>query len=517
MDTRGNASTAADGSGPPARPDRFAAGPVLGVAAAVGALQLALAGRYGFHRDELYFLAAGRHLAWGYVDQPPLTPLLARLSTAAFGDSPTGLRAVAVLLGMATIVLTALAARELGARRAGQALAAAGAAVSALVLAVGHMLSTASFDLFAWTAIGVLLLRLLRTGDRRWWPAVGAATGVALLNKDLVLLPAAAVLPSIAFAGAKSRAVLRGWWLPGGALVALLVAAPNLYWQAAHGWPQLTVASGISGRDGLADRLTFVPMQLVYLSPVLVPVWLAGFRRLRDDERVCWARPLGYAYPLLCALVLLLGGKPYYALPPLLLVLAAGCEPVARRVWAPAPDGTGTRRGRVRLVAVLLVAALVNAVITLPVLPPPRLALVSALYPESAEQVGWPELTAAVAAGWAAVPPEQRGRAVLFATDYGEAGALVRYGSRYGLPSVYSGHMSFHDWGRPPDSATGPVVLVRPKPYPAVERAFTGCRQVAEVDTGRGVANEEQHAPVLLCAGTVAPWSQLWPRLRHFY
>ncbi|GAA2109656.1 glycosyltransferase family 39 protein [Kitasatospora saccharophila] len=494
---------------------RFAVGPVLGVASGFAAVQAALAGRYGFHRDELYFLAAGRHLAWGYVDQPPLTPLLARLSTAAFGAGPAGLRAVAVLLGAATVVLVAFAAKELGARRAGQVLAAAGAAVSALVLALGHLLSTASFDLFVWTLLGVLVLRLLRTGDRRWWLAVGAVSGIALLNKDLVLLLAAALLPSIACAGPAARAVLRGRWLPAGALLALLVAAPNLYWEAAHGWPQLTVASGISGKDGLTNRLTFVPMQLVYLSPVLIPVWLAGFRRLRDDGRVRWARPLGYAYLALCALVLVLGGKPYYALPPLLLlVMAAGCGPVAERLWRPGPEH---RRGRVRLVGLLLVAALVNSLITLPVLAPRQLSVLSALYPESAEQVGWPELTAAVAAGWAAVPPEQRGRAVVFATDYGEAGALVHYGARYGLPASYSGHMSFYDWGPPPDSATGPVVLVRPEPYPAVERAFTGCRQVAEVDNGHRLANEEQHAPVLLCTGTVAPWSRLWPRLRHFY
>ncbi|RKE22678.1 glycosyltransferase family 39 protein [Streptomyces sp. TLI_171] len=499
MDIRGNASVPA-----PTGLPRAALGPVLGLAGAVAALQLALAGRYGFHRDELYFLSAGRHLAWGYVDQPPLTPLLARASTAVFGGSPTGMRVVAALLCAATVVLIALAARELGAHRAGQVLAAAGTAVSAMVLAVGHMLSTASFDLFAWAGIGVLLLRLLRTGERRWWVAVGAAVGVALLNKDLVLLLAAAVLPAIALAG--PREVLRGRWLPLGAAVALLVAAPNLYWQARHGWPQLTVASGISDQDGTTNRLTFVPMQLVYLSPVLIPIWLAGLRRLRSDPEVRWARPIGYGYLALCVLVLVLGGKPYYALPPLLLVLAAGCEPVARRLRSP-----------VRPVAALLVAALVNCLITLPVLPERQLAAVSWIYPESAEQVGWPELTSAVATGWEQIPPGDRARAVVFATDYGEAGALALYGPRLGLPAPYSGHMSFTDWGPPPDSATGPVLLVRPAPYPEVERAFTGCRQVALVDNGRGVPNEEQHAPVLLCSGPVAPWSVLWPRLRHSY
>ncbi|MFJ5921878.1 ArnT family glycosyltransferase [Kitasatospora sp. NPDC092948] len=505
MDIRGNGAA---GFGVPAALSRFAWGPVLAVVAGVVMLQSALLGRYGFHRDELYFLAAGHHLAWGYDDQPPLTPLLARLSTSLFGESPAGLRVVAVLMCAATIVLIALAARELGARRGGQVLAAAGAAVSAMVLALGHMLSTAGFDLFAWSGIGVLVLRLLRTGDRRWWVAIGAAVGVALLNKDLVLLWAAALLPAIWFTG--DRRVLQGRWLPVGALLAVLVAVPNLYWQARHGWPQLTVASGISGKDGLANRLTFVPMQLLYLSPVLVPVWLGGLRRLWREPELRWARPLVFGYLGLCALVLVLGGKPYYALPPLLLVLAAGCQSTVDRMWP-------VRRSRARLVGVLLLAAALNTVITLPVLPARQLPVVAWVYKESAEQVGWPELVRAAGEGWASVPAEQRDRAVVFAVDYGEAGALARYGGAYGLPAPYSGHMSFADWGPPPDSATGPVLLIRPAPYPEVERAFTGCHEVARVDNGHGLANEEQHAPVLLCAGPVEPWSQLWPRLRHFY
>ncbi|MFD7645501.1 glycosyltransferase family 39 protein [Kitasatospora sp. NPDC059795] len=506
MDVRGDGSAAV--ATPGGGLARFAFVPVLAVAAGVTVLQAALLGRYGFHRDELYFLAAGHHLAWGYVDQPPLTPALARLSTAVFGESPAGLRVVAVVLCAVTIVLVALAARELGARRGGQTMAAAGAAVSAMVLALGHMLSTASFDLFAWTGIGVLVLRLLRTGERRWWVAIGAAVGVALLNKDLVLLWAAALLPAVRFRG--NRRLLQGCWLPLGALLAVLVAAPNLYWQARHGWPQLTVASGISGQDGLANRLTFVPMQLLYLSPWLVSVWWSGLRRLRHEPELGWARPLAYGYLGLCVLVLLVGGKPYYALPPLLLVLAAGSQPTVDRMWP-------VRRRRVRMAAVLALAAAVNAVITLPVLPARQLPVVAWVYKESAEQVGWPELAAAVGAGWELVPPEQRGRAVVFATDYGEAGALARYGGRYGLPAPYSGHMSYADWGPPPDSATGPVLLIHPAPHSEVERAFAACREVARVDNGHGLANEEQHAPVLLCAGAVAPWSQLWPRLRHFY
>ncbi|MFD0274356.1 glycosyltransferase family 39 protein [Kitasatospora sp. NPDC127111] len=496
--------------GPPAL-SPFAAKPVAGVAGGVAALLILLAGRYGYHRDELYFLIAGHHPAWGYVDQPPLTPLLGRASTALFGDGPTGLRVVPALMAAATITLVALLARELGSGRRGQLLAACCAAASAFVLAIGHLLNTSTFDLVAWLTVCLLALRLLRTGDGRWWPAVGAATGAALLNKDLVPLLAAAVLPAVLVVG--PRRVLRGWWPVAGAAVALLVGLPNLWWQAAHGWPQLTVAGGISDKDGADNRLMFVPMQILYLSPVLVPVWVAGFRRLLRDPALRWAKAFAVAYPVLCALVIAGGGKPYYAFPLLFVLVAAGCEPLVRRLAA-RPD---PRRRRAVLARRLALAAAVNVVITLPVLPARLTPAVTWIYQEQGEQIGWPELAAAAAEGWSAVPADQRDRAVVFVSNYGEAGALARYGPALGLPGPYSGHMSLADWGPPPDGSNGPVLLIHPDEYPAVERHFTGCRVVARVDNGHGVPNQEQHAPVLLCAGTTAPWSVLWPQLRHYY
>ncbi|WP_035844512.1 glycosyltransferase family 39 protein [Kitasatospora azatica] len=486
----------------------FAKGPVAALAAAVAALLLLLSGRYGFHRDELYFLMAGQHPAWGYADQPPLTPLLARASVALFGDSPTGLRVVPALLSAASIALVALLARELGAGRRGQLLAAGSAACSAFVLAVGHLLLTTTFDVFAWLTVCLLTLRLLRTGDACWWPAVGAATGIALLNKDLVLLLAAVLVPAVLVVG--PRRVLRGWWPVLGLAVAAVIVLPNLWWQAAHGWPELTVAGGISDKDGGDNRLMFVPMQFLYLSPVLVPIWVGGFRRLLRDPALRWAKAFALAYPLVCVVVLATGGKPYYALPLLLVLTAAGCEPVAERLARPG-------RRRTSLLAWLAFGAAVNIVITLPVLPPRLIPAVNWIYPEQGEQVGWPELAAATGEGWSAVPPDRRSHAVIFAANYGEAGALAHYGPRYGLPAPYSGHMSIADWARPPDTADGPVLLVHPAKYPAVERYFTGCRTVAQVDNGHGVPNQEQHAAVVLCTGTSAPWSTLWPELRHFY
>jgi Dolichyl-phosphate-mannose-protein mannosyltransferase len=451
------------------------------------AVLTAVAGRYGFHRDELYFRAAGKRLDWGYVDQPPLTPLAARLFS--FGDEPFTLRLAATLVGAAITVVVALTVRELGGDRGAQALAAAATALSAFVLAVTHMLATATIDTLLWIVIGFLAVRLLRTGDGRWWLAIGAAVGLALTNKWLVPLLVLALLLAVLAVG--PRAVLRTWWLAGGVAVAAIVVAPIVAWQAAHGFPLLTVARGISEADGAQNRILFLPMQFLYLSPVLVPVWVVGFVVLWRDRRF---RAVALAYPVLCVLVLALGGKPYYTVPLLVLLVAAGAAPTRRwasghRVWAAVIGAVGV---------------IASVMIALPVLPSTALGPVLAVNPEQGEQVGWRELTMSVAHAWKRAGPD----AAIFTRNYGQAGAVQRYGPEFGLPQPYSGHMSYWDWGPPPDSADGNVVVVGVR-HPI----FTGCRVM--VVHRAIVENEEDGTEIAVCDPVV--WSHAWPGLRRFY
>jgi 4-amino-4-deoxy-L-arabinose transferase-like glycosyltransferase len=484
----------------------FATAPVAAVAVALAALLTALSGRFGFHRDELYFMVAGDHLAWGYIDQPPLTPLLARFSTEIFGSSPAGLRVVATIAGALTVVVVALIAREFGSGRRGQLLAAVCAALSGFLMGVGHMVSTATFDLLAWMVIAWLAVRLLRTGDGRWWLALGLASGIALENKYLVVLPLGALLIAVLVVG--PRSVLRSWWLVAGLAIAAVLAAPNLWWQASHDWPQLTVAGGISQDDGTQNRIMFIPLQILQLSPFLVPVWIAGLLRLWRSPALRWGRAVALAYPLLCVGVLAIGGKSYYALPLLLVLVAAGCEPTLE--WA-------TRGRRTLAVVGLVLTAVTSALFTLPVLPASAVNLVLPVNAEQGEQIGWPELTSTVAQAWSKIPADERARAVILAGNYGEAGAIAKYGPDHDLPAPYSGHMSFADWDPPADSQDGAVLLVEQGRNEAHESHFSGCQQVGKVDNGVGVDNEEQGAAVVLCSGTTKPWSALWPDLRRYY
>ncbi|NUR24700.1 MAG: hypothetical protein HOV83_02415 [Catenulispora sp.] len=480
---------------------------MLVVLVVLAAVLTAVSARYGYHRDELYFLAAGRHLAWGYVDQPPLTPLLARASTAVFGDSPAGLRVVATAAAALTVWVAALLARETGGGRRAQVLAAAATAVSAIVLTSGHMVSTVTFDLLAWLLLCLLAARLLRTGDGRWYVPVGAVAGVAVLNKYLVVLLLVVLAVSLLLVG--PRRIPAGRWLVAGVLLAFVIAAPNVWWQAHHGWPQFSVASGIERGQGVSNRATFIPFQFVYLAPPLAPLWIAGWLRLWRDPALRPLRLFAVAYPLAAVIVLASGGKSYYVLPLLVVLMAAGAEPAVR--WA----ARGPRRGWV-LPATIAVVAAVNILTTLPVLPPRDLGPVNAVNKEQGEQVGWPRFVATVAEAWRRIPSDQRKNAVIYTQNYGEAAAIERYGPAYGLPRPYSGHMSYGDWGPPPDSAGGPVLIVH---YPANTRLasqFLDCVPLAVVDDGYALSNDEQGTVVQKCAGPIGSWSSRWPALRTY-
>lgn len=469
-------------------PHRAAWVPILLVSTVVAATLVALAGRYGPHRDELYFLAAGHRLAWGYPDQPPLTPLLARVADALAPGSLYALRAPSALAAAGTVVLAGLAA------------------CGAVVLVTGHLLSTATFDLLAWTAVTVLALRALLRDAPRTWLAVGAVAGIALLNKHLVLALLAGLVAGIALTPA-ARHHLRSPWAWGGAALALALWAPNLLWQATHGWPQLTLAEDINAEYGvLGERLGYLAFQLIQFSPLAVPLWVAGLVGLwRGRQGWAAARPLAWAYALLLVGFLVVGGKGYYLGGLYPALLAAGSVLVTRR-WAERP----------RLLAAVPVALVLGILpalpSALPLLPPERFAgsIWHTLGEDQAETIGWPSLIDTVAGAVAAVPADQRDTTVVMTANYGEAGAVEWYGAGRALPAAYSGHNGFGLWG-PPPAGTAPVILLGFRNPPA--DAFTGCRRADVADTG--LDNEEDGRPVWLCAGPARPWAQLWPQLLH--
>jgi 4-amino-4-deoxy-L-arabinose transferase-like glycosyltransferase len=491
----------------PAALPRLATVPVLAIAVAVAALLAGFSGRYGYHRDELYFLACGRHLAWGYPDQPPLVPLIARLMSDLAPGSLVLLRLPSALVTGALVVLTALAARELGAGRAAQVLAGAVIAVAPVVTGSGHLLSTTTFDLPAWALLTWLLVRILRTGDQRLWLAAGLAAGVGLMDTDLIAFLLIAVVVALAVAG--PREPFRSPWFYAGGALALAIWSPYLAWQAGHGWPELTVARSIAaGQSGTsAPWWLIVPEQFVLVSWYFSPVWIAGLVRLFRDPSLRWCRAAGVAYPVLAVAFMATGGKPYYLAGMFPVLLAAGAEPAVR--WL--------RRGQVRLRRGLMVAAFALSIavlpVTLPVLPVSVVhdTPIVALNYDAGETIGWPAFVREIAAVDRSLPASQRASATVLASNYGEAGAVDRFGPADGLPPAYSGHMSFWYWGPPPASATTVIVIG----YPRSQLGFCGSlRRATRLNNHEQVTDDEQDAPVWICRNLRATWRAIWPSQR---
>ena len=471
------------------------------VAAAVTLLLLVVARRYGWHRDELYFLEAGKHhLAWGYVDQPPFTPLLARLADWIAPGNLVVLRTPPAITAGATVVLGALIARELGGDRRAQIAGAAALACCGFPLGVGHLLSTAAFDLTAWMALLWVTARLLRTDDPRWWIAFGAIAGVALWNKHLPVLLAITVVAGLALA--RRRRLLLTPWLPAGGLLAVLIVLPNLLWQADHSWPQLEMAEALSERLAGENRATLLPLQLLFAGPLLVVVLWAGIRALAGDERLRPFRALLLMWPVGIAIAFATAGRPYYVLPLTVVVLLAGVV-------------TWVRQDRTRLLGGLLVASTVTTIpLAVPVLPRGSVEVTSAVNEAVAETVGWPDLVDQVAGVVRELPPDEQRHVVLLALTYGEAGALDRFGPARGLPPAYSGHNSYADFREPTDpDAT--VVAIRFR-LPQLREHFVECEQVATVDNGYDIDNEVQGTPISVCRGLRRPWPETWDALRRF-
>jgi 4-amino-4-deoxy-L-arabinose transferase-like glycosyltransferase len=481
--------------------------PALVIAGGVFALHLAVSGRYGFHRDELYYLAAGRNPAFGYVDQPPLVPLLARAITALVGEHLWALRAVAGAGHAAIVVVAAALARELGGGRESQVLAALAAATMPLYLATGSMFQTVVIDQVWWAVVLLVVIRLMKGADARWWLAVGALGGVGLQTKWTIALLGLGLAAGLV-ALPEGRRHLRTPWVWVGAALALVVWSPNLAWQAANGWPTLEFTRNNNAvvRDE-EGPVGFVLLQVLYIGPLAVPLVGAGMAWLWRDRR--W-RSLAVMSGVVALVLLAVGGKAYYLGP--LYVLGAAAGAVAGERWLVAEP----RRWR-RAVGALAANALVPLGALVPIFPVGVYAdLYHDINDELGEEVGWREMVDVVAAVVDVLPAEQRAHVRVITASYGEAAAIDLYGPARGLPrgTALSGHNSYADWW-PDGEPAGTFVTVRYRastlaPYCDV------LGPVAVIETVDRVANQMAGTPVLVCHQLRVTPDELREALRHY-
>ena len=476
---------------------------------------------YGFFRDELYFIACGRHPAAGYVDQPPLVPLLAAASQL-LGTSLLLLRAVAAAFAGASVYVTYTLAGELGGGGFARAVAAFAAAACPVLCNFGMKLSTDTVGAWAWPAIVLCVLRQSRGGDPRGWLAVGALVGVAGLAKYNVVFFVVAYLAAIACV--PQRRILWSRWFAAGLGIALVMSLPSVWWQVAHGFPQLEVLRDQQhGKNVMLSPLEYLVAQLVITNPVLAPIWIAGLVR---SLRSAGTRFIGIGYVVLIAIMIALHAKHYYP---------ADVYPVLFAIGAVAVEGVvRAQRWRAVVVAVAIGGSLVVIPYVLPVLPitafvryhavvGPLLHVATArtenappspLPQDWADMQGWPELAAAVARVYAALPAGERPRAAIVASNYGEAAAIDFFGRDLGLPPALSGHNQYFLWGT--HGFTGDVVIDVGGDCGARNHLFREHELATELDAPLATP-WEAHLPIRVCRGLRVPLAELWPRVKLYY
>ncbi len=468
------------------------------------ALHLATNGLYDFHRDSLYYLDAARHPALGYVDFPPLVPMIARLSLAIFGTSVWGLRLWPSVAGAAIVVLAALIAGELGGGRTARVLAAAGAATSPALLGANWLFQTVTFDQLTWVLTLWITARLLRTGDKRLWLAIGTVIGVGLETKYTIIALILGLTLATLVTPLRRDLRTRWPWLALG--LALLIFLPNFLWQIANGFPSLAYTfNHQASQSSDFNPLSFLVEQLALVGPIAIPLWIAGlWWLLKGTGR----RALGIAAAVAFAIFLFVG-KGYYIGPLHPVLLAAGaCAleelTLSRRRWL-----------RPAAAVLLTLQALVLLPVALPVLPESVMArsFLPATRTDFADTVGWPELVRQVAAVYDRIPANQRPATLLLTDNYGEAGAIDTYGPPLGLLQAHSGELTYYFWE--PSRIAGPTIAIGFDPG-FIDGLFNSCSVVATVGNEYGLHNQEYGAPIQLCGAPRLPLAQLWPRLKSF-
>jgi hypothetical protein len=479
-------------------------------AALILVIHFAMGNGYGYHRDELQFLDDARHLDWGFVAYPPLTSFLARISITLFGISPQALRLPSAIINAGTLVLIGLTARELGARRAPQLLTVL--VVFPLALTFSTVLQYTTTDCFAWAITILFTARVLRTGNGRNWIGVGVGIGIGVLSKYSIAFPLVSLLAALALMPSQ-RHHLRSRWFWYGALAATLIAAPNLLWLATHHFITLQMEHFIHARDirqGRADHFYTDQLKFtLFAMPLNVAgiIWLLRSARFR--LLTCF-----YLGPLI--ILILLKGLGYYLMPAYPVLGAAGVVALQdflqqRSAWL-----------RVPIVAVVVLAMLVNTAAAtwayMPIFPVHSAGWSWQMRnnPDMADEIGWPEFVAQVAAVRDALPPEDRTRLAVLAHNYGEAGALALYGPQYGLPTPISSTNSFFYRGYGPYEPE--TVIVTGSELNDQLANFQTCVIAAKLHIPYEVRNEESryHQDILVCHHMREPWPQRWARSLAF-
>jgi 4-amino-4-deoxy-L-arabinose transferase-like glycosyltransferase len=487
-------------------------------------LQMLTNGRYGYFRDELYYLAASEHLAVGYVDFAPLIAWLTHASRAVLGDSLHAIRLLPALAFGAEVLLTGFITRELGGKRWAVLLGCGSVLLAPVIVGNAGRLSMNPLEPLFWMGCVYFLLLAINRQQPKLLLWCGVLLGFGLENKHSTVFFLGALVVGL-LATPKRRLLANKWfWIA--ATIALAIALPNVVWQYLHHFPTLEDLRNVKAihKNVELPPLPFLGQQILMLAPVSALVWIAGLGFLlfhRDGKRY---RFLGFTYLAFLAAMMALKGKDYYLAPIYPMLYAAGGV-----FWEKLTEARPRLRWvRVALPALVFLLGLVAVPIVLPILPPEKVVpymealgiklpktethMQSLLPQYFADEFGWPEMVETVAGVYNSLPPDQRSKTAIFADNYGGAGAIDFFGSRYGLPKSISAHQNYYYWG--PRQYTGESVILLESD---LEDAQRWC---GSVDQGPAIAPYYgmgwEHYTILICHNLKQPLVEVWPQLKHW-
>ena len=498
-------------------------------------LHFAFNSNYGFFRDELYFIACGEHLAFGYPDHAPLVALVAKASRAVLGDSLFALRFVPAIAGAFKIYLTAVLVREFGGKTFAAFLACLCVFCAPMYLAIDNLFSMNPLEPVFWMLCVYFAVRATRnengtrhsalsTQDSFNWLFFGVFAGLGLMNKHSMAFFGFALVVGLLLTDKRKALLDKYFWL--GGAIALLIFLPNIIWQFQNDFATLELLQNVqkTGKNVVMSPLQFFMSQVLGLNPFSFPVWIAGIYFFLADRNGKRFRFLGICYVALFAVMIYLKAKDYYLVPVYPMLFAGGAvfwEQLIEKIRA-------LRFVKIALPVLIFAVFLIAVPTVVPVLPietlvkyqnafgfkPPKseVANDSPLQQIFSDQLGWRELTEKVAGVYNSLPPEERAKAVIFAGNYGEAGAIDFYGGQYNLPKSISPHQSYFLWG--PREYTGEILIILGA---SKEEAEKRCEAVEErTEVNHPYAQGYEKYKILVCRQTKKPLPEIWQSLKFW-
>jgi hypothetical protein len=471
--------------------------------------------RYGFHRDELATLSDARHLDWGYVAYPPLTPLIGRIELILFGPSLTGFRFFAALAQSIAIIVTGLIARELGGKRGAMFVTAGATAIAPISIGASALFQYVSFDYLWFVLLAYFIVRLIRSDDPRWWLAIGVVIGFAIETKYTIAFFVIGLIFGALTTPLRSHLTSKWLWI--GAALSILIALPNFVWQWKHDFITLDFLRHIHERDVRIGRTAgFISDQFFEATNIITaPLWILGLSSLLVAPRDKSDRVLAWMALVPFVILLIAHGRGYYMGPVYPMLFAAGAVTLERILTRMRVSWRRIGYGTITL-AFVAGSAVVFGILPLGKIGSPLFRFAIKQNGDLPEEIGWPELVGEVARIYTTLPASERARVGIYCANYGEAGAIDLYGSAYGLPPAISGINSY--WARGPGTPPPESLIVLGGKRERLEKIFASVDVVGHTPNPWQIENEEtrDNPNIFFCRGLHRKWSELWPLLRSF-